>query len=213
VTKDNVIIAGNGTVTAAKELGWETIDITRSQLTGEDATAFGLVDNRSSELAAWDDDNLKEILGELDKSGWDIEGLGWDSDDLKDILDKYSESGSGSDDEDAYTKKIKAPVYEPTGPKPEVKELFDTKKSDELIKKIDASDLHKKEKDFLKYAAYRHVVFNYQNIAEYYAHSDKPAQELFEDSALVIIDFNKAIENGFVKLSQEIAEAYADENG
>jgi hypothetical protein len=82
VTKDNVIIAGNGTVTAAKELGWETIDITRSQLTGKDATAFGLVDNRSSELAAWDDDNLKEILGELDKSGWDIEGLGWDSQDI-----------------------------------------------------------------------------------------------------------------------------------
>jgi hypothetical protein len=88
VTKDNVIIAGNGTVTAAKELGWETIDITRSQLTGEDATAFGLVDNRSSELAAWDDDNLKEILGELDNSGWDIEGLGWDNDDLKNIFNE-----------------------------------------------------------------------------------------------------------------------------
>lgn len=86
VTKDNVVIAGNGTVAAAKELGWDTIDITRSQLTGEDALAYGLVDNRASELAEWDDDNLKDILGELNESGWDIEGLGWDDTDLKGIL-------------------------------------------------------------------------------------------------------------------------------
>jgi hypothetical protein len=42
--------------------------------------------------------------------------------------------------------------------------------------------------------------FNYKNVAEYYAHSEKEVQELMEDSALVIIDYNKAIELGFVKL-------------
>ena len=36
-------------------------------------------------------------------------------------------------------------------------------------------------------------------------------QELMEDSALVIIDFNKAIELGYVKLSEEIASQYLDE--
>jgi DNA modification methylase len=99
VTKDNVVIAGNGTVAAAKELGWETIDITRSQLTGEDAVAYGLVDNRASELAEWDDDNLKGLLSELSESGWDIEGLGWDSEDLKGILP--DEKSEGLTDEDA----------------------------------------------------------------------------------------------------------------
>lgn len=83
VTKDNVVIAGNGTVAAAKELGWETIDITRSQLTGENAIAYGLVDNRASDLAEWDDDNLKGLLSDLSDSGWDIEGLGWDKTDIE----------------------------------------------------------------------------------------------------------------------------------
>jgi hypothetical protein len=34
-----------------------------------------------------------------------------------------------------------------------------------------------------------------------------------EDSALVIIDFNKAIELGFVNLSEEIAQQYQSEYG
>jgi hypothetical protein len=34
-----------------------------------------------------------------------------------------------------------------------------------------------------------------------------------EDSALVIIDFDKAIANGYVKLSQAISKAYASEAG
>jgi len=34
-----------------------------------------------------------------------------------------------------------------------------------------------------------------------------------ENSALVIIDFNKAIENGYVKLSEEIANQYRKQNG
>jgi hypothetical protein len=33
-----------------------------------------------------------------------------------------------------------------------------------------------------------------------------------EDSALVIIDFDKAIENGYVKLTKDIAAAY-EKNG
>jgi hypothetical protein len=32
-----------------------------------------------------------------------------------------------------------------------------------------------------------------------------------EDSALVIIDFNKAIENGYVKVSDKIKEQYLNE--
>lgn len=57
----------------------------------------------------------------------------------------------------------------------------------------------------------RHIVFSYSNIADYYAHSEKEIQNLFEESALVIIDFNKAIENGYVKLSKQIAELYGSD--
>jgi len=57
-------------------------------------------------------------------------------------------------------------------------------------------------------AAGRHTVLNFELIANYYAHSSKACQELMEDNALVIIDFEKAIENGYVVLSEKISEQY-----
>jgi hypothetical protein len=38
-------------------------------------------------------------------------------------------------------------------------------------------------------------------------------QEQMENSALVIIDFEKAIELGYVKLSEEIASQYLEDYG
>ena len=48
------------------------------------------------------------------------------------------------------------------------------------------------------------MTFNYELIAEYYAHATKEMQILMEKSALVIIDINDAIANGYVKLSENI---------
>ena len=115
-------------------------------------------------------------------------------------------------DEDDYSKKIEVPKYEPKGEKPETVELFDKEKADDFIEKIKASGISKEEKAFLFMAAYRHTKFNYKNIAEYYAHANKEMQGLMEDSALVIIDFDKAIENGYVKLSEDIANQYKTEH-
>ena len=60
-----VVIAGNGTMQAAQELGWESIDIVRSDLAGVEATAFAIADNRTSELADWDGASLAETLAGL----------------------------------------------------------------------------------------------------------------------------------------------------
>lgn len=79
---------------------------------------------------------------------------------------------------------------------------------EDLISSINKSKLSDPEKEFLKIAAYRHVVFSYEKIAEFYAHADKDTQCLMEDSALVIIDFDKAIEDGFVSLAESVAEEY-----
>jgi hypothetical protein len=51
-------------------------------------------------------------------------------------------------------------------------------------------------------------VLNFEFIADYYAHSDKEMQELMEESALVIVDINKAITNGWVNLSKELSDIY-----
>jgi len=108
------------------------------------------------------------------------------------------------DDDEQYTRNIETPVYTPTGEKPELSELVDMTKVNELIQQIDKSKLPDAEKEFLRVAAGRHAVFNYSKVAEYYAHAEKPAKRLFENSVLVIIDFNKAIEDGFVKLTEAI---------
>lgn len=109
--------------------------------------------------------------------------------------------------DDTYTKKIEAPVYTPKGEKPDVTELCDLTKTLTLTKKIqDNESIPDQVKMFLKLAAQRHTIFNYEKIAEFYAHADAETQNLMEESALVIIDFKKAIENGFVIMSEEIAK-------
>jgi 1-aminocyclopropane-1-carboxylate deaminase/D-cysteine desulfhydrase-like pyridoxal-dependent ACC family enzyme len=86
----------------------------------------------------------------------------------------------------------------------------DTAKTKQLIREIEQSGLPKEEKDFLIEAAKRHSVFHYERIAEYYAQSSREMQELMEKSALVIIDFGKAIELGYVRLCEEIKNQYME---
>ena len=105
---------------------------------------------------------------------------------------------------DTYTHKIKTPIYEIKGEKPAVTELVNDAKVRELNAKIIDADIPPDIKVFLRKAATRHYVYNYNKIAEFYAHAPKEVQELFEDSHLVIIDFDKAIEGGFVSMNKRL---------
>jgi DNA modification methylase len=83
VVRDNVVIAGNGTLAAAKSLGWETIDIVRADdLSPTEATGFALADNKTSELAEWDDEILNKTLDSLLNEGFEVEDIGFDLDDI-----------------------------------------------------------------------------------------------------------------------------------
>lgn len=114
-------------------------------------------------------------------------------DDFKEELDK------------TYSQKITRPQYIPKMDNPpEVYMLIDKIKTNQLIQEIENSNVTDEEKKFLKFAAMRHLVFNYSLIAEYYCHASKEMQKLMEKSALVIIDMEDAIANGYVKLSENI---------
>ncbi len=65
ITAEGMVIAGNGTLLAAQALGWKSIAVVRTRLTGAAARGYALVDNRSGELASWDSDRLLEQLGSL----------------------------------------------------------------------------------------------------------------------------------------------------
>ena len=107
-------------------------------------------------------------------------------------------------DDTKYSRAIRVPQYNPSEVKPHIDSLLDYSKYSKLLANIKNSNVSEEEKKFLKLAASRHIVFNYAKIADYYAHADKEMQELMEQSALVILDIDDAIANGYVKLSAKM---------
>jgi ParB-like chromosome segregation protein Spo0J len=81
-----VVLAGNGTLQAAKELGWVEIDIVRTALEGTQATAFAIADNRTAELAEWDE-KLGDVLQALVKDGVDAEDVGFTQMEIDDMME------------------------------------------------------------------------------------------------------------------------------
>ena len=80
VSGANVVVAGNGTLEAAKNLGWSMIDVVRTPFdwTPEMVKAYALADNRTAELAEWDAKVLADQLVELDAEGWDVAEFGFE---------------------------------------------------------------------------------------------------------------------------------------
>lgn len=109
-----------------------------------------------------------------------------------------------------YSRAISIPQYEVKGDRPFIEELYSNEKVIKLLEHIKKSGVSEEEKKFLTIAAYRHYVFNYSRIAEYYASASKEMQELMEESALVIIDIDDAIKNGYVKYSKRIQQIIED---
>lgn len=121
----------------------------------------------------------------------------------------FGELSSGEDNN--YTKKIQAPIYEPKNQQPHIISLIDKEKTHRLIREIETANISYDEKMFLMDAARRHNVFNYERIADYYAHATPEMQNLMERSALVIIDFEKAIQLNYVKVCDDIKQMYLTE--
>ena len=85
VSMENVVIAGNGTMQAAKELGWDELYVKRANLSEIDSAAFALADNKTAELAEWDDLMLSKTLDNLLNEGFEVEEIGFELDDLPGI--------------------------------------------------------------------------------------------------------------------------------
>lgn len=111
--------------------------------------------------------------------------------------------------DDKYTAKVNVPQYLPSATKPKLAECFNLTKYAELMAEINKSNVSDEEKEFLRYAATRHIVFTYSKIADYYAHSNAEMQRLMEKSALVILDVDDAIANGYIKLSKTVSNILA----
>lgn len=214
LNEDYQVLGGNMRLKAAKELKFKEMPckvFTREMAERENlqkkeegeptktyeeyCKEFVIKDNLS--YGEWEWAKVKDMWGEDVVTDWGME--------IDDFFEEEEEK------ENNYSRKIKAPNYEPSEIKPEINELFDTTKYDSLVKDIEASKLPEHEKEFLKLAASRHIVFDYGKIADYYSNSVKEAQNHMENSALVIIDFDKAIENGYVELSEKLHKLFAED--
>lgn len=165
-------------------------------------------DNQSAAAPIWNEFLPVELL-DLRDHGFDMTLTGFSLDDVDSYIKGLPSLGGGDEEglSENYSRKIEAPIYRVTGERPAVGDLLDESKTIALQDEIQAApDLPDDVRDFLMAAAERHTVFNFRRIAEFYAHADAATQRLMERSALVIIDFNAAIENGFVRLSEGMME-------
>jgi hypothetical protein len=89
VQPDGMVLAGNGTLKAARELGWTELLVRVTELQGAEARAYALADNRSGELATWDGEKLAGELTSIKKL--DLKAFaatGWNQDEQR-ALDEF----------------------------------------------------------------------------------------------------------------------------
>lgn len=88
IDQQGVIVAGNGTVEAARRLGWSEIQAVRipAGWSADKIKAFALADNRTAELAGWNQEVLDQQLRDLEEVGIEVASFGFEVPDIP-ILD------------------------------------------------------------------------------------------------------------------------------
>lgn len=88
VVRNGVVLAGNGTLQAARLLGWSQIAVLNADhLNDAEAKAFAIADNRTAELSHWNFDVLASTIKDLEHNSDDIlHSLGWSDRDLAVLL-------------------------------------------------------------------------------------------------------------------------------
>lgn len=197
VDKDNVIVIGHCRYEAAKKLKLTEVPcVCVDDLNEEQVKALRIVDNKSNE-SEWDFDILADELADLDLSDFDFD-FGIEGE------EEEAEYSADDTEESFYTEKTEIPQYQLTGENVSLSDCFEDDKYKELLEKINNSSVTDDEKRFLICAATRHYRFTYKKIAEYYAQASEEMQDLMEQSALVIIDYENAIRNGYLKLRNRL---------
>lgn len=84
-TSTRFILAGNHRVMAAQQLGYTKVPVFWVDCDDIRAKAILIAENRTNQLASWDEDGLAKILEELANAG-ELQATGFDGDDVDDII-------------------------------------------------------------------------------------------------------------------------------
>lgn len=200
-----IVVGGNQRLAACKDLGFEQVPciIFLPNTPMEKLRSYAMKSNLA--------------FGQFD---YEILANEWEADELQDFgveidyLEAGADTGSGAsagegeageeNDPDKYSRKIQPPTYEITGEEPDVDECVDMAAVKRLLAEIEASGVSEEQKEMLRVCAYRHAVIHFDKMAEYYAHQRAEMQNLMENNALVIIDYDKALERGFINLTSRL---------
>ena len=181
-----VAIGGNQRLRALRALGYEQA-VCKIIPENYDRLAIAIKDN--TEAGEWD-------YGMLEQD--------WDKEKLAD----WGVNIGGSKEENPYAQGVNHPIYEIKGDKPTIAECINLDEVKAKIAAIDVAEIPEETKEMLRAAAYRLADINFKNMAEFYAHADAETQRLMEEQCLVIVDFEKAIENGWVKMDAKFRKLY-----
>ncbi len=102
IDADGTIIAGHGRLLAARELGLSDVPVIRlAHLTDAQRRALTIADNKLAENAGWNEELLRQELGELQLEEFDLSLIGFDPDELAQLLDAPKVDNAGLTDDDA----------------------------------------------------------------------------------------------------------------
>jgi hypothetical protein len=190
VNDDMIVLGGNMRLKACKEAGLKEVPVIKaSELDVDQQRQFIIKDNVG--YGEWDWDMLANEWDEKELDMWGLDV--WQPDNVID--------GDGELDDD-YSQKIGEVVYEPKNTNHKAEDLFlrDDRFDNEisLIKNESIRELFKARVSFF-------YSFHYSKIADYYAYQATDEEKaLFEKLALVLLDKNQLIENGFSDLVNEL---------
>ena len=157
----------------------------------------------------WDYEKLGSLLDELKMSDLDFHLTGFDDLEIKELKlddDEDEPDTSIPDNIDFFWETLedgKGTIkYEPGESDHEIKDLYKLpdKNLDAIINEVENEEL----RDMLYLRKAWLVEFNYKQIADYYAYQATPKeQRAFEALALVLLDFDKLVENGYLQILDE----------
>lgn len=85
--EDNMIIAGHTRYEAALKLGLQSVPVRFMELSKADSKLLALADNKTAEIAEWDEEELEKVLQNLVDEGHNVEGLGWNEEELQELIE------------------------------------------------------------------------------------------------------------------------------
>jgi len=206
VDEDYIILGGNMRHRAAIEAGWTQIPvIVATGLTEEQKREFVIKDNVSG--GEWDYEVLAAEWNTGQLSDWGLDLPSFDDPEPAEPLESTESTAEESGLREEYSAKIGEVIYEPKETSHTISDLFTREtKFDADIDAIQNPEL----REMLRARAAYFSLFNYGRIADYYAYqATADEQSIFERLALVLLDKDQLIENGFSKVINE----FAQENG